>query len=530
MVDPSTIRTRADLCAALKRMVQADGRSYQDLAVAAEIGTATLHDMVNGKTFPRWDTLCRVLKACGVSTHQRLQAWRDAYVLARADKSIPSPAAADAPAETAGAPDQTLTGQIVEGDIPRRPRAFQPRTDLLEALRARMRQEGAAVIDAVTGMPGVGKSVLAASYAWDRQAAGWPLIIWISAHTPDQILTGLAGLARRLNLLSVDDDTPAAAAKARDWLAATAQQGLLVFDNATEVEALVPWCPATGTVQILITTRNRAFHALFEPIDVDVFTLQQSVDFLHQRTAITTEGADEVAEELGHLPLALGQAGALIARRRLSYPAYLTLLRDFPLSDYLPQAGGGYPDKTAQAILLSIDHAEHTIPGARELLELLAVLSEAGVPRAILYGTPDPDPASTTDLDQLLADLTDTSLISFSEDGTTVLMHRLTSRVLRERAQLPAAPEDLSGILIRATDLLHHFNTHILADTGAWAAHAAIDMLVEQTTTVYAHATGVGELTADLIALRSWCGLYLHRVVDLARAIPLLQQTLADAQ
>ncbi|MFI6513822.1 FxSxx-COOH system tetratricopeptide repeat protein [Streptosporangium sp. NPDC050855] len=428
---------------------------------------------------------------------------------------------------------------IVEGDLPRRPRAFQPRPGLLEALRARMREqgaavvEGAAVVDAVTGTPGVGKSLLAASYAWDRRHAGWPLIVWITAQTHDQILTGLAGLARRLNLLSADDDTHTAAVKARDWLAATDRPGLLVFDNATEVDDVEPWCPATGTVQILITTRNRAFHDLFEPVDVGVFDPEQSVACLHQRTGRTTPGADDVADELGHLPLAIGQAGALIARRRMTYPAYLKALRDLPLSEYLPQAADGYPQGAAQAILLSIEQAEDTIADARALLELLAVLSEAGVPRAILYGTTNPGdlgPADTADLDQLLADLADTSLISFNDDGTTILMHRLTSRVLRERAQhTPHPPSgDLPGMLTRATTLLHHFDTHIPDGAATWAARDAVDMLVEQTATVHALATKSDNLTDDLLGLRAWCGRYLYDVADLGRAIPLCEQTLTD--
>ncbi|MFB9966851.1 hypothetical protein [Sinosporangium siamense] len=37
--------------------------------------------------------------------------------------------------------------------------------------------------------------MLAASYAWACQHAGWPLVAWIAAETPDQIVTGLAGLA-----------------------------------------------------------------------------------------------------------------------------------------------------------------------------------------------------------------------------------------------------------------------------------------------------------------------------------------------
>ncbi|WP_235968260.1 tetratricopeptide repeat protein [Herbidospora solisilvae] len=432
-------------------------------------------------------------------------------------------------------PPAPPAGQIVEGDIPQRPPAFQSRPGLLDALKAQVRQEGAAVIDAVTGTPGVGKSLLAASYAWACQQAGWPLIVWINAQHPDQILTGLAGLARRLNLHDPDDDARTAALKARDWLAAADRRGLLVFDNATAVEDVRPWCPATGEVQILITTRNRAFHTLFTAIDVGVFPPEQSVALLHQRTGDTTPGADEVATELGHLPLAVGQASAYIYRRRLTYPAYLALLRDYPLDKHLPHAAGGYPAGTAQAILLSIDQAEQTIPGARNILELLAVLSEAGVPRTILYGTTDHDPVAIEDIDRVLTDLADTSLISFSEDGTTVLMHRLTSRVLLERAHQTTPVGDsgssggrLSQVLDSAINLLYQFNTHIPGDAAIWAARPLVEMLVEQTTALHTRAAAFGVPRERLLALRAWCGQHLRDLADPARAISLLEQNLAD--
>ncbi|WP_062437207.1 tetratricopeptide repeat protein [Herbidospora daliensis] len=437
--------------------------------------------------------------------------------------------------------------QIVEGEIPQQPLAFQERADLLERLHERVTGHGTAVVDAVTGTPGVGKSLLAASYAWACQRARWPVIAWITADTEDQIITGLAALARRLELFTDQDDARTAAVKARDWLAAADQPVLLVFDNAAQVEQVRPWCPATGKARILITTRNRAFHTRYPSVDVDVFTPDQATAFLHQRTRNTTPGADQVADELGHLPLAVGQAGAYIHRRRLTYPAYLTLLRDYPLDKYLPHAGDGYPDGTAQAILLSIDQAEQTIPGAREALELLAVLAESGVPRAVLYGTTDPDPAATEGIDQLLADLADTSLITFGEDGGTVLMHRLTSRVLRERAHHNAADDGttaddgerengdnredvtrLAQVLDSAVNLLHRFNNHIPDDAATWTARPAVDMLLEQTTALHTLATALGDPSESLLALRAWCGRYLQFLADLTRAIPLLEQTLAD--
>lgn len=64
--------------------------------------------------------------------------------------------------------------QIVVGDIPAPPPGFQLRDELLERLHTQVGVGGAAVVSAVTGTPGVGKTLLAASYAWACQQAAWP--------------------------------------------------------------------------------------------------------------------------------------------------------------------------------------------------------------------------------------------------------------------------------------------------------------------------------------------------------------------
>ncbi|GLX92946.1 tetratricopeptide repeat protein [Herbidospora sp. NBRC 101105] len=140
--------------------------------------------------------------------------------------------------------------------------------------------------------------------------------------------------------------------------------------------------------------------------------------------------------------------------------------------------------------------------------------------------------------DRLLADLADTSLITFSEDGATVLMHRLTSRVLRERAghhtTVDSGDDEKADRLVQVLDsavgLLHRFNTHIPDGAATWAARPAVEMLVEQTTPLRTLATTLGDPSDLLLSLRSWCGSYLEDLADLARAIPLLEQTLADLE
>ncbi|MGW4791889.1 tetratricopeptide repeat protein, partial [Nonomuraea sp. NPDC004297] len=453
-------------------------------------------------------------------------------------------------------PPKPEPGQIVEGDIPQRPPAFQPREQLLRHLARLLGDRpgevpgeqapgrwhgpeesggagsGAVVICAVAGTAGVGKTMLAASYAWACQAAGWPVVAWIAAESTDQIVASLAGLAGRLGERRPDDDAATAAGRAKDWLAATTRPALLVFDNAADVSAVRSWCPATGATRVVITTRNQAFLRAYEPVEVEVFTPEQAAGFLHERTGLTDpDGATNLATELGHLPLALAQAAAVIARLRLGYPGYLELLRTFPIGDYLPaQAGDTYPAGIAHTILLSIAQTEAALPAADRVLPILAVLSPAGVPVTLLDAlndADDPDEDSPwVRVRETLADLADTSLITFSEDGTAVLMHRLVQRVLRERATHHG---NLDTVLNQAAVLLQVFNTTVPDGPQLWKARSTVEMLVDQTDTLYRHVHP-DSLSADLLYLRACCGWYLDELADLTRAIPLFEQTLADRE
>ncbi|WP_343971395.1 tetratricopeptide repeat protein [Streptosporangium amethystogenes] len=419
--------------------------------------------------------------------------------------------------------------QVVEGDIPAQPVAFQVRTDLLARLHTQVAVGGAAVVCTLTGTPGVGKTLLAASYAWACQAAGWPVVAWIPAETENQILAGLDGLAVRLGMHSVDDDAETTARRVKAWMSGTHQPCLVVFDNATDIPTVRRWCPTTGAARVVITSRNRAFSRHYAPVEVQVFTPAQAAAFLTERTGLTDEdAASELAAELGHLPLALAQAAAMIAWQKISYRAYLRSLRDLPLERHLTALeGDAYPAGAAQAILLSLALAEQATLGARRLLEVLAVLSPAGVARLLLHSAPILEPGDQSEIDELLARLADTSLITFTDDGQAVLMHRLIQRVLRERAYHEAR---LQQAVDTATGLLATFNAPIPTGAATWGARPSVEALLEHTGTLYAIAHLADLLTPELLDLRGWCGRRLTDLADLPRGIALLQQTLVDSE
>lgn len=77
-IDPSGINSRAELSGALADLYEAAGLSYLNLATAAGIGSATVHDMVKGKSVPYWGKLEPVLRAFGIRDPKELEEWRQA--------------------------------------------------------------------------------------------------------------------------------------------------------------------------------------------------------------------------------------------------------------------------------------------------------------------------------------------------------------------------------------------------------------------------------------------------------------------
>ena len=129
---------------------------------------------------------------------------------------------------------------------------FKGRLGLLQEVREALLSGDRAVVQALHGMGGVGKTQLAAEYA-HRFAGSYDLVWWIACEQPGLIGHQFTALAEALGCARPGAGVEAAR---RAVMARLHDPGrwLLVFDNAESPEDLSGWLPG-GTGHVLITSR-----------------------------------------------------------------------------------------------------------------------------------------------------------------------------------------------------------------------------------------------------------------------------------
>ena len=130
---------------------------------------------------------------------------------------------------------------------------------------------------------------------------------------------------------------------------------LVVFDNAEDPRALSRFLPE-GPGQVLITSRNPAWRGIADVVGVREFTRAESIALLRRLAPELTEAeADRVAEAVGDLPLAVEQAGSLLADTGMAVDKYLRLLAERAQDVLDHDPGGAYPQSVAASWAVAFD-------------------------------------------------------------------------------------------------------------------------------------------------------------------------------
>jgi tetratricopeptide (TPR) repeat protein len=331
--------------------------------------------------------------------------------------------------------------------MPARNPNFTGRTEELADLGRRMVAGSPVTVQAVRGMGGVGKTQLAVEYAYAR-AADYDLVWWIAAEEPAAIPDQFAALAARLGL-AVGADPEALREVVHEELRHVAGW-LLVFDNADAVEDVAPWLPSGPLPagipgHVLITTRRGGFGGLGQVMDLDVIDLPPAVQLM--RTRVPGLGqviGEQIAEQLGRLPLALEQAAAYLDQTQMPPEDYRELLRSRAADLYARGVVASRSDTIATLWDISLERISRQSPAGVQLLSVCAYLAPEPIPLDLFTEHPDrlPEPLASATADPLaftdtVAVLADYSLVRRTAAG--LQLHRLVQDAVRIR-HTPAPP------------------------------------------------------------------------------------------
>ncbi|MGW2542430.1 tetratricopeptide repeat protein [Kitasatospora sp. NPDC001574] len=330
----------------------------------------------------------------------------------------------------------------IPGPVP----LFVGRADALSGLDRALSAGPGLVVHAVHGLGGVGKSALAAHYALTRTNR-YTQVVWISADDPAGIEAGLRRFAIALEPVAQVLASEALVERALAWLAAH-QDWLLVLDNVTAAGDLAPLLAAlAGGGRILATSRSTVGWQRIGAGEqlLDSLGAEEAVRLLATSSKSgpyhpdpyspygPQDGGRELCEELGHLPLAIVQAGAYIAQTSSGARDFLALLAVQPATAYSGGDEETDPDRTVARIWrITLDRLADT-PLAGEVLRVLAWFAPDEIPVTLLDGLARP-----AELAYALGRLTAYSMITrragtpgSSGSGARLAVHRLVQAVAR---------------------------------------------------------------------------------------------------
>jgi tetratricopeptide (TPR) repeat protein len=254
------------------------------------------------------------------------------------------------------------------------------------------------LVPAVLGTGGTGKTQLALGFAhtlWSARAVD--LLAWVPAGNRSAVIASFARAAADLDLLTVDEaagTADSAAQRFLGWLRKTERRWVVVLDGVVspaDVDGLWPQGPAG---QVVATTRLReselgrgsgadvAVHA------VAGFSRREALGYLNARlTSFPDQRIEalDLAEDLGGLPIALAQAGAVVTAAdmtcrdyRVSYAQRIGTITDTVID--------GCPQSLLATWSLAVEYA-HELPPAGlswPALVFASAFDSNGIPAAVL--------------------------------------------------------------------------------------------------------------------------------------------------
>jgi tetratricopeptide (TPR) repeat protein len=402
-------------------------------------------------------------------------------------------------------PRRTDETGLIWGGVPIRNRNFTGRAILLEQLEAALRTSSKAAVlpQTLHGMGGVGKTQLVVEYVY-RHLDQYDLVWWIAAEQTATVLSSLTALAERLGI-TASEERQQTARTVLDALAGGGLSWLLVYDNADDPDTLDQFLPSSGG-DVIITTRLQEWAAVGPAIEVDVFTRAESIELLLKRSRdndgnarILTGEADQLAEKLGDLPLALEQAAAWYLATAMPVKEYIELFDGHIelLSEGKPV---NYPLSVAAFVTLAMERLRRDAPATAQLFELFAYLGGEPVAVSLLVSGKDAnvtEPLRTLlggkiPLNRAVRDLNRYGLAKV-DAIQRVQVHRLVQRVLRDTMTTDRAADTLRNV----RTILMHASPGDPDELGELDRHAQMGPHIEPARLIQADTARARQIVLD---------------------------------
>jgi len=331
-------------------------------------------------------------------------------------------------------PEPGLPDRRLWENVPPRNPGFRGREKLLAAVRKALLSGDRAVVHALHGMGGVGKTQAATEYA-HRFADSYDLVWWIACERPELIGHQFTALGEALGCarpgVGMEATRRAVLARLHGL-----ERWLLVFDNAEKPGDLLSWLPG-GTGHVLITSRASGWAEIAVPIEVGVLERTESVAILQDRLPwLAEDDAAGIASAVGDLALAVAQAVGYMIDAGMSAREYTAVLDDRTAEMMRVGRPATYPRPLAAVTQLALERLRNDDKAAAEVAVLCAFLAPEPVPvewfsraAAVLPASLARKVADPVLWHQVLAAAGRSGLVRLGNGE--LQMHRLTQAVIR---------------------------------------------------------------------------------------------------
>ncbi|WP_328802626.1 tetratricopeptide repeat protein [Paenibacillus sp. LX16] len=365
---------------------------------------------------------------------------------------------------------------------------FIGRVDYINAISDFLLNKNGVNTIVIKGLAGKGKTQIALEYTFQYQH-NYSIILWINAESKETIDADFSEIYYRLGFPSDEVQIEDKVNKIKLFLEKSNSykyRWLLVFDNATDEDITCEYIPINGNGDVIITSQSDHWFNIDLSIVLDELSEDESFDLLRCYTLVNDEdeALQELSHELGHLPLALVQAGSYIRMAKSTVKRYLENFKIEKNRKYLLSTSSPIGKKS-----MSIDYdfvistvwkktfntIQECAPLAGKVIQWLAFISTSMFPieqLRLLIDFIGKDSQYEDSAGTVIGWLTNFSLITLHGEGITI--HTLVQLVTRDELEINDKHYilgELSRGLLFCCRYTHNDNKKYLEETNLLIPH-----------------------------------------------------------